>query len=243
MSNITIAYDDFIKNKSNKYLDFIFECREKYPAYSEEKKAACYTHHIVPRHHYKNHGLDKQTFDLPANTVRLTFEDHVKAHEIRYEVYQEYGDLMAFRQMSGLAEDGMNIMQKIGGQVVNIKFKQEGHMMFSSTWQKEMAARSMARPDALEIRSKGGRIGGTRRQVNRIVRVEDRYEWSVDDKPFLCTFNLNSGGDMLKTLYAARPTKLQRVTPLINGSRKKLHGWSCRKIETSSTNDIFEDTT
>ena len=243
MSNITLAYDDFKKNRSNKYLDFIFECREKYPAYSQEKQKSCYAHHIVPRHHYKNHELNMETFDLPANTVRLTFEDHIKAHEIRYEVYQEYGDLMAARHMSGLTEEGMTLMQKAGGQAVNVKFKKEGRLMYDPECQAEMAGRSMARPDAREIRSKGGKKGGTKRQENRIIRVEDRYEWCVDGQPFLCTFNFNSGGDLLKDLYTARPTKLQRVSPLINGTKKKLHGWSCKKIETSSTNDIFEDST
>lgn len=231
MSKPTQAYLDFVQGISNKYLDFIQECRRKYQSYSKEQQDACYTHHIVPRHHYKAHKLNWETFDLAENRVRMTFEDHVKAHELRFEVYTEYGDKAAFERMKSLNEEGMRAMQQAGGQTVNIQFKQEGRLMHDPQWQREMSRRSMARSDALQIRSEGGKKGGRKRQENRIVRVEDRYEWFVDGTPFLCTFHLNSGGDLLKALHNARPTNLQRVSPLIYGQRKNLHGWSCRKIE------------
>lgn len=231
MTKLTQAYEDFKQNVSNKYLDFIQECRDKYKSYSKEEQDACYTHHIVPKHHYRTHHLNKSTFNLPTNTVRLTFEDHLKAHELRYEVYNEYGDLSAFKRMSGLQQEGMRAMQQAGGQAVNLKYKEEGRFMHNSDWQKEMAKRSMSRSDALQIRSEGGKKGGRKRHENRVVRMEDRYEWLVEGQPFLCTFNFNSGGDLLRALQAARPTNLQRVSPLLNGERARLHGWSCRKIE------------
>jgi hypothetical protein len=126
MSNLTIAYKDFTQNKSNKYLDFIQECREKYQAYSSDEQKACSTHHIVPRHHYKAHKLSMQTFNLPENTVRLTFDDHVKAHQLRFEVYGEYGDSAAVNSMTGLTEEGMRAMQQAGGQAVNVQLNKKG---------------------------------------------------------------------------------------------------------------------
>lgn len=88
----------------------------------------------------------------------------------------------------------------------------------------------MAKADALEIRSQGGKKGGRERQANRILHLEDRLEWSFNGEPFLCTFNLNSGGDVTKILNAARPTNLQRVPQLITGKRQRLYGWSCKKL-------------
>lgn len=132
--------------------------------------------------------------------------------------------------MSNLTEEGMRSMQQAGGQAANSQFRRDGRLMHDPVWQKEMARRSMARPDALETRSAGGKVGGRKRNENRIIHHEDRYEWSVDGTPFLCTFGFNSGGDLLRALNEARPTKLQRVSQLINGTRARLNGWSCKKL-------------
>lgn len=251
MPKLTKAYQDFLQGVSNPYLDFIEACRKKSRSYSKEQQDACYTHHVVPRHHYKTHRLDPSTLDLPANLVRIdrcsyfttcfAFEDHVKAHELRFEVYGEYGDKVAFKRMQGLTEEGMRAMQQAGGQAVNVKFKNEGRLMHDPEYQREMARRSMARADALEIRSQGGKKGGKKRQANRILRAEDRYEWSFQGVPFLCTFDLNSGGDVLRILNAAQPTNLVRVSQLITGERKRLYGWSCRKLEDASSRPADEN--
>ena len=101
----TKAYQDFLEKCSNAYLDFIQDCREKAKDYSSEQLGQCQTHHIVPRHHYKNHKLSPETFNLPQNLVELTFEDHVKAHQLRFEVYGEYADQVAVKSMKGLKEE------------------------------------------------------------------------------------------------------------------------------------------
>lgn len=212
------------------YLDFIEKCREKEKNYSSEDLQKCQTHHIVPRHHYKANQLPWKTFDLENNRVQLTFEDHVKAHKIRFETYGEFGDLLAYQKMESLTKEGFRAMQKAGGQVVNLKFKREGRMMYNSEFQKEMAKRSIARPDAREIRSDAGKKGNRKRHQNRTVKKEDAYLWFFQKTPFLCTFGFDNGGDLCKELNRAQPTKLQRVWPLIKGHKKSLYGWSCEKI-------------
>ncbi len=249
-------YQDFIANVSNEYLNFINECREKAKGYSSEKLEKCQIHHVVPRHHYKSFGLDVETFDLPENRVPVTFEDHIKAHEIRFQehivfqlaivdrlgVYGEFGDKVAFTRMKNMQAEGMRAMQQAGGQAVNRQFKQEGRLMHDPEWQREMGRRSMARADALQIRSEGGKVGNRKRHKNRTVRKDDRYLWLVDGQPFMCTFGFDNGGDLLKALHQARPTGLQRVSQLIRGSRKFLYGWSCQKINTE-TNIVDNPTT
>lgn len=110
MAKTTQAYEDFLQGVSNKYLDFIEACKIKYLGYSKEEQYACYTHHIVPRHHYKKHRLNQDTLDLLANLVRMNFNHHVEAHELRWEVYREAGDKAAFMRMKGHTEEGMRAM-------------------------------------------------------------------------------------------------------------------------------------
>lgn len=230
------AYEDLQQNRSNKYLDFIKECREKARTYTKEQLDACYQHHIVPRHHYKNYKLDWDTFDLPENLVTVTHEDHVKAHEVRFEVYNELADKVAYTSMTGSAEK-FRAFQQAGGQAANRIFREEKRQMFDPEFQREMARRSIERPDARAIRSEGGKKGNRVRHQNVTVRKEDRYTWNFRAQPFLCTFGFDNGGDLLKELYKAQPTKLARVTPLIKGEKRSLHGWSYEKIEPDKANE------
>ncbi|MCU0350730.1 MAG: hypothetical protein MUF43_07870 [Flavobacterium sp.] len=223
------AYSDFKNKKSNDYLDFMKECKlQEHQLLGQNLKYQ--NHHIVPRHHYKNHKLDFSSFNNPENLVKLSFEDHIKAHQLRFEVYGEYADRQAVNRMSDLGEENMLIMQQAGGQAVNIQFKREGRLMHDSAWQKEMAARSMSRPDALLIRSIGGKKGSQVRNKNRVVKIEDKFLWKVKGIPFMCTFNFDQTTELLQELHRARPTKIQRISPLINGNKASLNGWSVEKI-------------
>lgn len=93
-----------------------------------------------------------------------------------------------------------------------------------------MAARSMARPDAREIRSKGGKKGGTTRNLDRAIKQDDCYLFSFKGQEVLCIFNCRTGGQVLEQLHLYKQTPLKRVTPLLNGSRSTLYGWSCVKL-------------
>lgn len=78
-----------LKNNPNKYNDFILE------KINEENNSSKTTlndknkHHIIPKH---AGGADKSW-----NMVMLTTLDHQKAHELRFEVYQEKGERDAVR--------------------------------------------------------------------------------------------------------------------------------------------------
>jgi len=141
----------------------------------------------------------------------------------------EFADKLAFTRMKGMGEEGMRAFQQAGGQAVNRLLKQEGRVMHDPNFQKEMAARSRARPDALEIRSSAGKKGSRVRHRNVTVRQEDRYLWYFKNEPFLCTFGFDNAGDLLKELDKAKETPLLRVSPWIKGTKRSLYGWSCEK--------------
>nr|AWI68513.1 putative HNH homing endonuclease [Pediastrum duplex] len=226
----SLPFSDWINNVSNQYLDFIQDRKEARKKESGNVDEKLYSHHIVPRFHYKKYGLENETLDLEENTVFLTFEEHIHAHALRFLVYKEYGDAVAVNRMSGLQEEGFLAMQQAGGQAVNVKLKAEKRCMHSIDFQREMAQRSIAKPDAKETRSKGGKLGARKAHQNKTVRIEDRFEWSYKGTPLLCTFNFDNAGDIVRELYKVKQTKLSRISSLIKGSRKTGYGWSCKKI-------------
>lgn len=234
----TKALDDFNKNASNKYLDFIALCKQKAEEYSPEQRGTCTYHHIVPRHHYKANELSWDNFESPENLVLVTFEDHIKAHELRFEVYGENGDNIAALRMAGHKEEGMRAMQQAGGQAVNKIFKEKKQRMHNQEFQKEMARRSMARPDARQIRSEGGKKVARVRHQNRTVRATDRFLWRFKGEDFLCTFGFDNAGDLCRELNLAKPEIFVGcLSGLLTGKRKTNRGWSCEKIEESSENE------
>lgn len=83
----------------------------------------------------------------------------------------------------------------------------------------------MAKPNARGLRSQAGKKGGYNRNKNR--GIKKNHKVLFKKKPFLCVFNCQTGGDVLQILQAAKTTKLQRVSPILNGSRLSLYGWSC----------------
>jgi hypothetical protein len=114
---------------------------------------------------------------------------------------------------------------------VHAILKEKGATFYSSEWQKEMATRSLARPDALEIRSRGGRIGGINRNLGIAIKSNDRYLFFYKGQPVLCIINCETGGQVMEQLQLYKQTNMKRVTPLLKGSRATAYGWRCEKIE------------
>ena len=56
-----------------------------------------HVHHILPKY---AGGTDD-----PSNLVRLTIEDHAIAHMVRYKIYGDYRDKLAWMGLSGLNTD------------------------------------------------------------------------------------------------------------------------------------------
>jgi hypothetical protein len=105
--------------------------------------------------------------------------------------------------------------------------------LWDPEFQKAQALKSMQKEDALVTRRQGGKKGGRQRNLNVAITKQDRYCFCFEKQPFLCIFNCETGGDVLKQLQMAKPTGLSRATLLLNGKRKSLYGWSCEKINIS----------
>jgi len=93
-----------------------------------------------------------------------------------------------------------------------------------------MARRSVNSEHAMKMRGVGGKKGGRTRNLNRIIIPQDKYLFYHNDQEAVCIFNCETGGDVLRELNKVVPTPLQRVSQILRGERKKLHGWSCKPL-------------
>ena len=74
--------------------------------------------------------------------------------------------------------------------------KAAGKSMWDSTIQKKRADKSMAKPDALESRSRGGKIAGKKRHLGVAIQKSDRYMFSYKNEELLGIINCETGGQV-----------------------------------------------
>lgn len=213
-------------NRENEYFRFIESCKSK----QYNANAILHVHHIIPKYVLNKTPEGKAYLNTQENLIILSDEDHLKAHEFLYKVYGNEADKGACLLLKGSMNESRTIWRSLGTRATNAITKANGATVFNSEWQKEMATRSMARPDALEIRSKGGKVGGVKRNLDRVIKKEDRYLFKYNGNDVLCILNCRTGGEVLDQLNFYQQTPLQRVTPLLKGDRKSLNGWSCSKV-------------
>jgi|JI81BgreenRNA_FD_contig_123_16905_length_1954_multi_4_in_1_out_2_2 hypothetical protein len=192
-------------------------------------------HHIIPKHLFKR-STAKNFLNSSFNLIVLSLEDHKKAHQILFDLYGDQKDYGAILLLQGSMSDAVQVWRQAGARATNELMRSQQRTVFNQEFQIEMGRRSLRRSDALEIRSRGGRLGGRNRNIGRVIRPENRYLFYRNGQEFLCIFNCSTGGDVLKELNKAVPTNLQRATQLLNGSRKNLNGWSCIKLNTENNN-------
>lgn len=72
---------------------------------------------------------------------------------------------------------------------------------------------------------------GLLRNLDRVIKQEDRYIFKYNGNNALCILNCRTGGQVLAQLNLYKQTPLKRVTQLLKGERKNLHGWSCIQLK------------
>ena len=214
--------------RNNLYFQFIDECRNK--EYSPDTKM--HIHHIIPKYVFgKNPSAeDIKYMDSLENVVVLSVDDHVKAHELLYTLYGNNQDKGAALLLNKYEAESRAIWRKLGAEATNKLMRERGQTFWNLDFQKEMAQRSMSRPDAIEIRSKGGQRGGIKTKTGVAIKKTHKYVFSYNNNPVLCIINCDLGTQVLDELNKYQQTALQRATPLLNGTKKKLHGWSCVRL-------------
>lgn len=195
------------------------------------KNEKIHLHHIIPMYVFKETQTleDLQFMKSSENFINLSIQDHIKAHELLFEIYGNLKDFGALQILSGQLSEGVKTWKQLGAQSSHKIQKQNKKTMWDQNFQKEMASRSMARQDALQIRSQGGKKGRRMAKLGIAIQAYERYIFSYKGKQEICIINCQTGTEVLNILQFLHPTRLQRVTPLLNGTRKSLYGWSCEK--------------
>jgi hypothetical protein len=227
--------DSFLNSKKNfKYFEFLAST----PFFGKqiltkdclgEKIIHC--HHIIPKYWFNDNPKYLNYMNSDANLIFLTQDNHIKAHEILYDIFGDPRDLGAVALLKGITFEASIEYKRAGAYATHLVLKKAKKNLWSSEKQKRNAAKSMARNDAYLIRSLGGKQGGYNRNINRVITKNSKVLFCFEGIPFLCVFNCQTGGDVLKELQKAKKTNLTRVSPLLTKKRKTLYGWSCSSID------------
>jgi len=103
----------------NKYLEFIKKCRAK----SYNNELVLHNHHIIPKHLWHNENI---SVDDSSNIVKISVEDHIKAHLMLAECYDadtyEYiSNLRSARIISNKSIKDKKILDKITESYIGAK--------------------------------------------------------------------------------------------------------------------------
>lgn len=215
-------------DRNNEYFSFIESCRQK--TYSE--RTTLHMHHIIPQYVF---GRTPSVEDLAFrnsvhNVLSLSLADHIIAHELLYQIYGNTQDRGATLLLNNYKEESRGIWHVLGACATNRLMREQGLSFWDHNYQREMARRSMNRPDAIEIRRKAGQLGGVRTKTGVAIKKNHKYVFLKENKPILCIINCDLGSQVLMELNKFHKTPLQRTSQLLNHTKKTLHGWSCIQL-------------
>lgn len=206
---------DFLK-KTNKYFHFIETCRHiPHKNDAPSSPIICHIHHIIPK--FMLETIDEKLFrDTAENTITLSCEQHLFAHRLFAELYEDPRAVGAVTLLTcEIPEPLIREWRREGAYASHKVQKATGKGMWDPILQKRRADKSMAKADALESRSRGGKIAGLKRHIGVALKKEDCYMFSYKNQEVLGIINCKTGGQVLAELKRCIPDKtLKRVSPL-----------------------------
>lgn len=196
-------------DKNNLYFRFIQKCK-LLANKDKESGVKMQLHHIIPKHMLKKTPEGREFCESQENLIYLSLDNHIRAHKILYKLYRKKADKGAVLMLQGNKAASRRLWRQSGAAATHNLLKNKKRTFWDSAFQKEMARRSIEKPDALEVRSKGGRKGGHQRNVGRAIKPNHRYLFYFYTTPVLCIFNCETGGDVLVELNKFKKTNLLR---------------------------------
>lgn len=142
MRKICKSIQSFSFNQTKKYFSFIKVCKNEIipkNVYSE-------IHHIVPL----SHGGT----NTPENLIRLTYDNHIKAHKLILEITENLVDSYIVNMMLGQTVGTRKMFRQLGAYASHKKQKKLKGEIFTLEFQKEMSQRSLISEKAKKARKK-----------------------------------------------------------------------------------------
>ncbi len=206
-----------------------------YSRYIEKRKNSpriaqqCYQrHHIVP--------VCMEGDNKNENLVYLTRFQHRCAHWLLKKAYPDNKKLkIAYKLMkSGTSDTSYREIRRLAALISHEINRQNGVGVFNRDHQIAAARASMLHPDALEIRPRGGQVGGKNAKRNIAIQPSQRFCFSFHNQERVCIFGCDLGSTVVQILNTIEPnTGLARVTLLLSGKRRSAYGWICQEIRPS----------
>lgn len=244
MEDLLKYFSNGAQKELDRYFAFISSCQLKYESVAlsslpEEQKPS-QLHHIYPKYKIQdylkhNRGIlsaqqvkEIKTFqECSKNVVLLSALDHIEAHRILYETFNDRRDLGAIQLLTGSLSEAKTSWRIAGANAVHKIHESVGSFFWSRDFQKEQARKANLNPNIRQIRSVGGKKGAKNANLNRVLTKNERYLFSLNDQPFLCIFGYEDTTELIDLLNSISPSNLNRISPLLTGTRKKAYGWSC----------------
>lgn len=219
-------------DRNNEYFKFIESCSTKYGPDPFPEGRVRHVHHIIPVYVFRN-ATDPEDLifkESPENRIYLSLEDHLEAHRLLYEIYGNIEDYGATQVLAGQMSEAARAWKQAGAYASHKVQRDAGRHFWNPDFQAEMGRRSLAKPDAKLVRSIGGRKGGITTKRGVAIQPHHRYTFSYEGNEVVSVLNCQTGQEVLEILQQIVPTTIQRVTPLLNGTRSSSHGWTCKRL-------------
>lgn len=189
-------------------------------------------HHIIPVYVFRN-ATDPEDLifmESPKKKISLSPEDHMRAHTLLYEIYGNTQDLGASQLLDGQMTETAKTWKQAGACASHSVQRDAPKNFWNPDFQAEMGRRSLAKPDALKSRSIVGHKGGLKTKQGVAIQPHHRSTFSYEEKEVVRFLNCQTGQEVLDILQKIAPTKIQRVSPLLNGTRSSSYGWPCKRF-------------
>lgn len=168
------------------------------------------------------------------NLVYLSRFQHRFAHWLLKKACNHHLQIAYQMMRNGISDESYLETRRLAARISHPINRQNGVGVFNHDHQIAAAQASMRRPDALEIRRKGGRIGGKNAKRNIAIQPSQRFCFSFHNQERVCIFGCDLGSTVVQILNTIEPnTGLTRVSPLLLGKRRSAYGWTCQEIELS----------
>lgn len=242
-------------DEENIYTAFIENCRSKtYLVNPDDPLTAIHSHHILPKHLLKDTDEEQIYCNSSENLIDLSISDHIRAHELFLQLYPSPQNQSSVYALQKAITQALSWYKKAGAYASHSVQRERKIGIFNPDFAAEIAKKgaeaSLARPDARETRQAGGKKGGVNRYKGIVVGAGDKIVWYYNPErvgsgtqetdrgeAVCCTFDCETGGQIVEILNSIHPSNLQRISAVLNGTRKSSHGWSCERIYPSEDSD------
>lgn len=134
-------------------------------------------HHIVPLYELRKAAYRLDIPEIftklsvsPQNLVTVRRTQHIRLHKARFEQYNGSEDCLAYNLLSGMTDEAIKIIARMGAIAQNAQAKIKKQGFYSSEKQRELSRRAWAKHDMYAIVTtngiKGNRLGKQQGPIN-----------------------------------------------------------------------------